>query len=45
VDALGAVHERSLLKKLRHQARLLASRRFLGRVSLLDVLAHVDKLF
>lgn len=45
VDALFAVHQRSLLKRLKHQARLVASRRFLGRVSLLDVLAHLDKLF
>jgi succinate-semialdehyde dehydrogenase/glutarate-semialdehyde dehydrogenase len=40
-----ALHGSSLWSRLRHQARLLASRRFRGRVSLRALLKHADRLF
>jgi succinate-semialdehyde dehydrogenase/glutarate-semialdehyde dehydrogenase len=40
-----ALHAPSLWSRLRHQARLLASRRFRGRVSLRALLKHADRLF
>jgi succinate-semialdehyde dehydrogenase/glutarate-semialdehyde dehydrogenase len=40
-----ALHARSLWSRLRHQARLLASRRFRGRVRLRALLEHADRLF
>jgi len=40
-----ALHAGSLWSRLRHQARLLASRRFRGRVSLRALLKHADRLF
>lgn len=43
--ALLAVHERRLARKLQAQLRLLAQRRFLRRVSLVDVLLSADRLF
>lgn len=43
--ALLAVHERRLARKLAAQLRLVAQRRFLRRVSLLDVLLAADRLF
>ena len=40
-----ALHGASLWSRLRHQARLLFSRRFRGRVSLRALLQHADRLF
>jgi succinate-semialdehyde dehydrogenase/glutarate-semialdehyde dehydrogenase len=40
-----ALHAASLWSRLRHQARLLRARRFRGRVSLLALLKHADRLF
>ena len=40
-----ALHAGSLWSRLRHQARLLGSRRFRGRVSLRALLKHADRLF
>jgi succinate-semialdehyde dehydrogenase/glutarate-semialdehyde dehydrogenase len=40
-----ALHARSLWSRLRHQARLLASRRFRARVRLRTLLKHADRLF
>jgi succinate-semialdehyde dehydrogenase/glutarate-semialdehyde dehydrogenase len=40
-----AMHAASLWSRLRHQARLLASRRFRGRVSLRALIQHADRLF
>jgi hypothetical protein len=40
-----ALHAGSLWSRLRHQARLLRSRRFRGRVRLRAILKHADRLF
>jgi succinate-semialdehyde dehydrogenase/glutarate-semialdehyde dehydrogenase len=40
-----ALHAASLWTRLRHQVRLLASRRFRARVSLRALLKHADRLF
>jgi succinate-semialdehyde dehydrogenase/glutarate-semialdehyde dehydrogenase len=40
-----ALHGASLWSRLRHQARLLLSRRFRSRVSLRALLQHADRLF
>jgi succinate-semialdehyde dehydrogenase/glutarate-semialdehyde dehydrogenase len=40
-----ALHAASVWSRLRHQARLLASRRFRARVSLRALLQHADRLF
>ena len=40
-----ALHGSSLWSRLRHQVRLLASRRFRGRVSLRALVQHADRLF
>jgi len=40
-----ALHAASLWSRLRQQVRLLASRRFRGRVSLRALLQHADRLF
>jgi succinate-semialdehyde dehydrogenase/glutarate-semialdehyde dehydrogenase len=40
-----ALHGASLWSRLRHQARLLAARRFRGRVRLRALVEHADRLF
>jgi hypothetical protein len=39
-----ALHARSLLTRLRHQLALVGFRRFRERVSLIEMLRHLDKL-
>ncbi|HEY3120184.1 MAG TPA: aldehyde dehydrogenase family protein [Vicinamibacteria bacterium] len=39
-----AIHARSLMRKLRAQLQLIASRRFRGRVSLSSLLSRIDRL-